>query len=249
MTQTMLYLPLNTLKPLASDIWMVDGPIVSMAAPLGLRVPFPTRMTVVKLAGGGLWCHSPIAPDRTLFAALDALGPVQHLVSPNKLHYTHIAAWKQHYPNAVTWASPGVRERTASQRTALVFDADLEDDAPLAWANDIDQLCFTGSWALQEFVFFHRASETLVLTDLIENFETAKLPGFLHWVGRLGGVLDPDGKTPLDWRMSFRRKSEALACLATMLAWHPKRVILAHGRCYTSNAENELRRAFRWLDG
>jgi hypothetical protein len=152
MPETMLYLPLNTLKPLASDIWMIDGPIVSMAAPLGLRVPFPTRMTVVKLAGGGLWCHSPIAPDRTLFAALDALGPVQHLVSPNKLHYTHIAAWKQHYPDAVTWASPGVRERTTSQRAALVFDADLEDDAPLAWANDIDQLCFTGSWALQEFV-------------------------------------------------------------------------------------------------
>ena len=248
MTATMLYLPLNTLKPLAPDIWMVDGPIVSMSAPLGLRVPFPTRMTVVKLAGGGLWCHSPIAPDRTLFAMLDALGPIQHLVSPNKLHYTHIAAWKLRYPSAVTWASPGVRERTATRHEAA-FDADL-GSAPLAWANDIDQLCFKGSWAMEEFVFFHRSSETLILTDLIENFEAAKLPALLRWVGRLGGVLDPDGKTPMDWRTSFRRrKSEARACLATMLAWHPKRVILAHGRCYVSNAEDELRRAFRWLDG
>jgi hypothetical protein len=242
-----LYLPLNTLKPLAPGIWTVDGPSVSLDARLGLGVRFPTRMTVVQLSNGGLWCHSPTAPEAGLFAALDRLGPVEHLVSPNKLHYTHIAAWKRRYPHAVAWASPGVRERAVKRGVEIAFDADLHDDPPTAWAEDLDQLRFRGSSMMEEFVFFHRASRTLILTDLIENFEVAKLPLFLRWIGRLGGVLDPDGKTPLDWRVTFYR-ADARFCLAQMLAWRPQQIVLAHGRCYLQNAEVELRRAFRWLN-
>ena len=48
-------------------------------------------MTVVRLADGGLWCHSPIAPAPELFAQIDALDEVRHLVSPNKIHYAHIS--------------------------------------------------------------------------------------------------------------------------------------------------------------
>lgn len=247
MSDMSLYPPLNTLKPVAPALWIVDGPSVSLDAPMGLRVPFPTRMTVVQLSGGGLWCHSPTAPDAGLFAALDRLGPVEHLVSPNKLRYAHIAAWKQRYPHAIAWASPGVRERAAQQHAQIAFNEDLKDDPPTAWAEDLDQLRFSGSSAMEEFVFFHCASRTLILADLIENLEAAKLPTFLRWVGRLGGVLDPDGKTPLDWRLTFY-KAEARICLARMLAWRPQQVILAHGRCYLQDAETELRRAFRWLN-
>ncbi|MEW9571670.1 DUF4336 domain-containing protein [Rhodanobacter sp. Si-c] len=242
-----LYEPLNTLKPVASGLWIVDGPIVRMAA-LGGSAPFPTRMTVARLADGGLWCHSPIAPDAALFAAIDTLGPVLHLVSPNKLHYTHIAAWKRRYPGAVAWASPGVRERAASQRIEVAFDADLGDVPEPAWAAELDQLRFRGSRVIEEVVFLHRASSTLILADLIENFEAAKLGPAMRWIARLGGVLDPDGKTPLDMRFTFRDRAVARVCLQRVMAWQPRRVILAHGRCYPEHAEAELRRAFRWLE-
>ena len=147
----LVYAPLNTCKPLGPDIWIVDGPVVAMAA-LGMRMPFPTRMTVVRLADGGLWCHSPTAPDASLFAAIDAIGPVRHLLSPNLLHYAHIAAWKQRYPQATAWASAGVRQRAASQRIEVHFDADLEDAPPPDWADSIDQMLFRGSRVMQEFV-------------------------------------------------------------------------------------------------
>ncbi|WP_350016285.1 DUF4336 domain-containing protein [Rhodanobacter sp. IGA1.0] len=248
MSEVGLYHPLNTLKPVASGLWIVDGPLVHMAA-LGLRAPFPTRMSLVQLADGGLWCHSPIAPDEALFAAIDALGPVRHLVSPNLLHYAHIAAWKRRYPQATAWASPGVRERAASQHIEVAFDADLDDAPPPAWAATIDQLRFRGSRVMQEIVFLHRASATLILADLIENFEAEKLPPAMRWMARLGGVIDPDGKAPLDLRLTYvGRKDEARTCLARMLAWQPQRVILAHGRCYPDDAPAELARAFRWLD-
>jgi Domain of unknown function (DUF4336) len=242
-----LYEPISTLKPVAPEIWIVDGPAVRMAA-LGAGIPFPTRMTIVRLGDGTLWCHSPIAPDPGLFGAIDVLGPVRHLVSPNKLHYTHIAAWKRRYPQALAWASPGARARAASQGIDVVFDTDLEDAAPPAWHDEIEALRFRGSRVMQEFVFLHRASATLVLADLIENFERAKLTGGMRWIARLGGVLDPDGKAPLDWRCTFLGgRRAARTCFRQILAWHPRRVILAHGRWYADNAEAELRRAFRWL--
>ena len=248
MSPTGLYTPLNVLKPVAPDIWIADGPIERMAV-AGGSMPFSTRMTLVRLPDGALWCHSPIAPDAMLLAAVDALGPVGHLVSPNLLHYAHIAAWKKRYPQALAWASPGVRERAASQHIETAFDADLGDNPPPAWSAAMDQLCFRGSRVMQEFVFLHRASATLILADLIENFEAEKLSRRMRWMARLGGVLHPDGKAPLDMRLTyFGRKRQARACLARMLAWQPQRIILAHGRCYLSEAQAELARAFRWLD-
>jgi hypothetical protein len=242
-----LYEPVNTLKPIAADTWIADGPEVRMATPFGGGMPFPTRMTIVRLHDGGLWCHSPIALDENLFREIDALGPVRHLVSPNLLHYASIAAWKRRYPKATAWASPGVRERAAAQGAAVVFDADLADTPPDAWAADLDQLRFRGSRVIEEFVFFHRASATLVLADLIENFERGKLGRGMRWLAWLGGVLDPDGKAPLDMRMTFAgRKKLAREGFDRIVAWHPQRVILAHGRWYPENGEAELRRAFRW---
>lgn len=243
-----LYEPINTLKSVAPDIWIADGPEVRMAAPFGGSMPFPTRMTVVRLHDGSMWCHSPIAPDEGLFAEIDALGPLHHLVSPNLLHYASIAAWKRRYPHAAAWASPGVRERAAAQHIEVAFDADLADAPPQAWTPDLDQVRFRGSRVIEEFVFFHRASATLILADLIENFEREKLTRGMRWLAWLGGVLDPDGKAPLDMRMTFMgRKRLASEGFDRIMAWHPQQVILAHGRCYERNAETELRRAFRWL--
>ena len=148
-----LYQPLNTLKPRGDNIWIADGGIIRMAFPLGITIPFSTRMTIVRLADGDLWCHSPIAPDPALLAAIDGLGPVRHLVSPNRIHYAHIPAWQHHYPQAKAWASAGVRERAASQHITVTFDADLGENAPPDWADDIAQLPFPGSRVMTETGF------------------------------------------------------------------------------------------------
>ena len=95
----------------------------------------------------------------------------------------------------------------------------------------------------------HTPSRTLVLTDLIENFEPEKtatlLMRFLIWAG---GVRDPDGCTPRDMRLTFlRNKAQVKAAVETMIDWNPERVIIAHGRWYDRNGGAELRRAFRWI--
>lgn len=242
-----LYEPINTLKSVDENIWIVDGPIVRMAM-YGTRIPFPTRMTIVRLSNGQLWCHSPTELTQELKTQIDKLGSVRHLVSPNKIHYAHIGTWHKAYPEAIAWASPDVRDRAIEQKIDVAFHADLEDKPPSEWAVDIDQLIFRGSRFMDEVVFFHRQSSTLILTDLIENFELNKLSSKYRWLVKLAGNFDPDGKTPLDLRMTFwGNKNQARHCLKQMLQWEPKKVILAHGRWYENNGTAQLHRAFRWL--
>jgi hypothetical protein len=127
--------------------------------------------------------------------------------------------------------------------------ADLGDEPPPEWTTEIDQLIFRGSRFMDEVVFFHRQSQTLILTDLIENFEPSRVARGLRWVIRLVGIADPSGKTPMDLRMTFLgRKAQARQAYKQMLAWTPEKIILAHGRWYPENGTAELKRAFQWLE-
>lgn len=241
-----LYTPLSTLKPLAGNLWWVDGPVARLS--LGpVSLPFPTRMVVVRLRSGGLWVWSPTAPTPELFAEVDALGRVEHLVSPNRLHYMGIPAWKARYPNATAWASPGVRERARSQNLDVSFDADLANDAPSAWAEDLHQLIFRGSRYIEEVVFFHRASSTLIVADMVLALEPERVHPRIRWLLSLGGAMWP-GQTPREVQATtWGRKPQARECYQRMMDWKPQRVVVGHGRCYLDDATAQLERAFSWL--
>lgn len=235
------YEPLNTLKPVAEGLWLIDGPVVRSAG-----FPFSTRATVVRLANGDLWVHSPTALTDALRAEITALGPVRHLVAPNWIHYTHVPGWQAAFPDAILWAAPGVAERAAQKGVQLRIDRDLQWDGPEAeWAGQLRQIIVRGSKTHREAVFFHEASRTLILTDLIEAIETAKIPAmFRPWVW-LNGIDDTDGKLPPLLRWTFRDKTALAEDIETLISWAPLRVILSHGRWYDRNGAGELERAFR----
>ncbi|NEP05693.1 MAG: DUF4336 domain-containing protein [Okeania sp. SIO2G4] len=242
-----LYEPINIPKIVDENIWIVDGGIVTMAM-YGTRIPFPTRMTIVRLKNGELWCHSPIELTPKLKAEIDKLGLVRHLISPNKIHYTYIHNWAKAYPEATAWASPGVLERAAQQKIEVTFHTFLADEAPVEWSEEIAQLIFRGSRFMDEVVFFHRQSSTLILTDLIENFELNKVSKKFGFLIKLIGCAAPNGKTPLDLRVTFwGRKNQARDCFKQMLKWEPQKIILSHGKWYEKNGTAELNRAFAWL--
>lgn len=237
------YPPLNTLKPVDNDIWIVDGDVIRFGPP-GLRFPFPTRMTIIRV-GQILFVHSPTELTPRLAAEIDHLGAPGWIIGPNRLHYWWIADWRKAYPHSRIYLAPRIREQAGKK---ITFQADvLSESVVRPWDSAIATLAVPGSY-MTEFVFFHRTTRTLVLTDLIENFEPQKLGLIGRWMTRLGGVQDPDGKTPRDLRMTFlRNKSELRKAVETMIAWQPQRIILAHGRWYTTDGVTELRRAFRWL--
>ncbi|HEY7772028.1 MAG TPA: DUF4336 domain-containing protein [Marinagarivorans sp.] len=239
-----LYHPINQLKPVAHNIWLVDSETINFKG-----VPFPTRMTVIRLQTGGLFVHSPTDLTASLRSEIDKLGPVEHLVSPNRIHYCWIGQWGEAYPNAKKWASPDVQ--SAVEPLAWQFDCELSTASCPPWDDEISQLHVCGSRFLEEYVFFHKSSRTLIFADLIENFERNRIhPWWLKYLFMCAGNADPDGKLPLDLRLSyFGRHDQLSKAVNTMIAWQPERIIIAHGRWYRENAVDELRRAFRWVKG
>jgi len=226
------------LQPLAPDIWLADGPSVPF-----LGVPFPTRMAVVRLRNGDLWIWSPIALTTELRWTLNEHGRVRHLVSPNKLHHLALGDWQREWPEAHLYASPGLPKR----RTDLRFDVELGDDPVPAWSGEIDHVVFRGSFAMDEVVFFHPASSTILFTDLIQKFDPTSLKGWRLAFMRLDGLVGPRGSTPREWRLSFWNRGAARQSLATVLSWKPERLVIAHGVCVLENGTEAVRQSFRWL--
>lgn len=237
------YEPLNTLKPIGADIWLVDGPHIRFSG-----MPFSTRAMIVRLENGDIWVHSPTFLTDALAGEVEALGPVRHLVAPNWIHYAYVTEWQTRFPDASAWAAPGVKDRALKYKMDVQFDHDLGQEPPEEWAGQIDQMIVRGSNVHREAVFFHRASRTLILTDIIENFEAANIPWYLRIATKLGRVQAPDGQMPFDMRQTFRKgRAELRQDIERMIAWAPTRVIIAHGRWFAENGVAELKRAFRWL--
>nr|WP_302477382.1 DUF4336 domain-containing protein [Sphingomonas sp. ID1715] len=207
-------------------------------------MPFTTRMTVVLLSNGELLLHSPIRFDRALADELRGLGKIRHLVSPNQFHYAHIAEWARAFPDAITWASPGVRRRACARRANVMFVRDLGDKPPEEWEPDLDQTLFPGGY-FKEFLFFHRASSTLIVTDAIINIELQKMPEPWRTATKISRMHAPRGGLFFGMRLPWllhRRKAAAVR--ATLRQWNPQRLLLSHGKCFESGADEAVRRLF-----
>ena len=94
-----IYPPLNTLKPVADDIWILDGPQIRFGLTV-LKVQFPTRATIIRLKGGGLFVHSPTPLDAALKVEIDQAGVPRWIIGPNRLHYWWSPDWHAAYPQA-----------------------------------------------------------------------------------------------------------------------------------------------------
>jgi hypothetical protein len=240
-----LYEPINVYKPLEMNIGTVDGPIEYLSV-AGIRMPMPftTRMTVIRLSDGGLWLHSPIAFDASLADELKRLGNVRHLISPNQWHYAHIGEWQRAFPEAIAWASPGVRRRARARHINVQFDRDLETSAPEEWRAEIDQTLMPGG-IFKEFVFLHEISRTLILTDTIINMDLDKLDEPWRTATRLSGMYHPHGQVFFGMRLPLAlQRRKARAAIQTIKAWKPERIVLSHGHCFNANAGETLRRLF-----
>ncbi|MGE3305939.1 MAG: DUF4336 domain-containing protein [Rhizobiaceae bacterium] len=229
------------LTAFGTEIWIADGPQVVAA----IGFPYPTRMAVVRLNGGDLFVWSPTALTPELRAEVDALGRVAYLVAPNTLHDTFIADWKRAYPAAVVHAAPGL----AAKRTDIAFDAELGETPAPGWAGEIEQVVFGGNAITTEIVFFHRASGTVLFTDLLQQFPPGWFSGWRAFIARWDLMVSPRPAVPRKFRIAFRKKALARAAIGKVLAWPAQKVIMAHGAPVTEGGRDAIADAFRWLTG
>jgi len=226
------------LEEIGPSLYVADGPVVSFYG-----FPYPTRMAVVRLSDGSAWVWSPVALSDELFNSVEAIGPVRHIVSPNKIHHLFLAEWGERWPEARVYAPPGL----AQKRPDLRFDAELGDDPDPAWKADIDQVIFRGSLAMEEVAFFHHASRTAIICDLIQRHPEATMKGWKGMLMRLDGLVGEHGSTPREWRASFLRRGKARVAREKVLGWKPERLLIAHGECSQTGATSIIDKALGWM--
>ena len=220
---------------LASDIWIAARPQRFFGFEFG------TRMTVIRLAGGSLLLHSPVALDPQLRRELDSLGRVRFAVAPNRFHHLYAGEVAKAYPEARLWVAPGLEQK----RPDLAIEGVLGDEAPGAWKEEVDQVFFRGRPFENEVVFLHRASRTLILCDLAFNFGP-RMPFATRLVARLIGSYGRFGPSRLD-PLLIRDRRAARQSLERILAWNFDRIVIAHGDVLGSGGSNALRSGYAWL--
>jgi len=230
------------LQNFGTEIWMADGDCVSFYG-----FPYPTRCIIIRLHEGGLWVWSPIKLTDALLDEINDLGPVRHLVSPNKLHYLFLAEWAEAFPAAKLWGPAS----TLAKCPSLQFEEALTDRSPTIWAEEIEQVWMRGSPLLDEVVFHHQASGTTILADLSENFSDAFLQKhwspWIRWIARRWKIVEGWGYAPLEWRLSFIFRKRARDAKERILSWPSRQVVMAHGEWQREDGQAYLKKALSWL--
>jgi hypothetical protein len=225
----------SALRELAEGLFVAEHPFVVAGLHLG------GRMTVVQLGDGSLMLHSPIPPSDALAAELDTLGPVRHLVAPNRYHHLFLRHWLERYPDARTYAAPGLQHK----RNDLAFDAELGNHPEPAWSSVVNQHVFGGAPRLAEVVFHHRPSHTLLVTDLAFNFGRGK-SWWTRLYLRLSRAHERFGQSFVV-RLLVKDPVAARRSVELILCWPFDRIIVTHGDVLETGGREAFASIFRWL--
>jgi len=165
---------------------------------------------------------------------------VRWIVGPSKVHHLFLGDYVDAYPAAELWGAPGLPEK----RKDLTFHHVLDDVALAPWRGEVLHLLFQGAPRLNEVVFFHAKSRTLVLTDLAFNVPRgAKNARLFH---RLVGATGRFGPHRLV-RFAIRDRTAAHHSLREMLVWDFDRVVVTHGQVLETGGRAAIAKAFAFL--
>lgn len=202
-------------------------------------ISLTTRMTVVRLRDGSLWVHSPISPTRELIDELQTIGTVRYVVAPNKSHHLFFLAFLNAFPPAKGFIAAGLELK----RPDLGRFSQVPREAP--WGSELQGFFIEGLPIINETVWFHGDTGTLILTDLLFCFAKTNR-GITALVSKLLGVR---GKLGMSRTMKLATKDkQALArSVLPLLSLPVQRVVVAHDQIIDEQPVAKLTQAFAWL--
>ena len=198
-----------------------------------------TRMTVVRLRDGSLWVHSPISPAPSLLGQLAALGTIRYVVAPNKSHHLFFLPFLEAHPSAEGFIAPGLE----GKRPELARFRGIPSDPP--WCNDLQGYFIEGLPIINETAWYHAASGTLILTDLLFCFSPENR-GLASLAARILGVRGKLGMSRT-MKLATRDKRALARSVQPLLSLPVQRVVVGHDQVIEDKAGEKLAQAFAWL--
>lgn len=210
------------------SIWVTERPVWFSG------VCMRARTTVARLPGDALWVHSPCTPSDEMCAALDALGEVRWIVVPNRFHHLEAPATAARYPKARVVGPKSALARN----TRLSLSMGIDDPEYTGATPELVPMQLGGVPFLDETVFFHAASGSLIAADMLISACARD-----HWTWRIAariwGRYEKIG-TPPDVRWSTRPSAEAAESIAQIRALPLQRILVAHADPITDKPAQKL---------
>jgi len=211
----------------------------------GEVTPFPldSTMTIIR-KNGRLTLHSVVPLDEDLLNEVKKLGEVSFLLVPNLQHWLFVQSWLEAFPLADVGLVPAAFGEDLQHK--MKFLKDHEGKVFLLNEAEIQKLTprtgLTGKLlmgaplSLNEFVFYHQVSGTLIASDSFYGGYTAnEVP---TWFARFWFKLTKSGSFRAV-RLPIYRTSRVVShgdpallldCVENMIeAWDIKQITFAHG--------------------
>jgi Domain of unknown function (DUF4336) len=217
----------------ANELWHAQQQL--KFGPISLTI----RMTVVRLRDGSLWVHSPISPTSSLIEELRRVGRVRYVIAPNKSHHLFFLEFLNCFPDAEGFIADGLQLK----RKDLAQYPRIPRAAP--WHPELQGYFIEGLPVLNETVWFHSDTGTLIVSDLLFCL-SATNRGLTAIASKLLGV---HGKLGMSRRMKIATKNkQALkTSVSPLLSLPVQRVIVAHDQIVDEQPAAKLLQAFAWL--
>lgn len=207
---------------------------------LGLQ--FGARLTIARLRDDSLWVYAPFAISDEDEAAIREQGDVAHVVAPNNFHFKEIGEFTRRFSDAQLWVVPALATKMDDLPHLPLHSL------PPVWAQDFDGVLFDAALGYEEWIFCHRATKSLIATDLIMNVPRPDNP-----LGRFVGAVLDEGRGCKPSRLvkaailGGRDLKSAREQIEQILSWNFERIIMAHGDIVPRDGKRILRRALRWI--
>lgn len=222
--------PYGPLEELAPGIWIRDGEWNGTL--------FRRRMTVCRVCDRDLVIHNAFQLRPEDISELERLGTVRWILVPNRFHSSEAGYLREKFPEARVIASPAARK--ALKKNGCPVAGWFPED----WKNlDMPAFEVRGTRGLGEWVFLHRPSRSLLVTDLVFHMREGSRPmdrSFLR-MNDIDGICAPSRI----FKMLFVKNVRELErSLSEILREDFDRLIMNHGEVVRAGAKEILRRGF-----
>ena len=201
------------LTSFADGVWFARDSYRLFGVDLG------TKMTVVRLADKKLLIYSPIKINDSLRQQLSVLGDPAYIVVPSILHNLHAEQWHSAFPHSTVYCAQGAR--------VSIKGKSLKPGESYPWEDQLITIFIDGMPKVNEWVFIHKQSKTLMVCDLLFNvLEPQNL--WARQLLKLYGIYNRSAITPL-YKLMIKDRKSFDQSLSKLKNCDFNKIIIAHG--------------------
>ncbi|WP_413288014.1 DUF4336 domain-containing protein [Bdellovibrio sp. HCB337] len=217
------------IQSIGEGVWIAEGYLNDK----GMK--FPLRMTILRLDASNLMVISPILPTQEMIQDIEGIGLVKYIVAPNCMHHKFVNKFAAAFPGAEIWGPKDLHDK----RPDISFTDVLDSHQVAPWSAFVDMVSIHAKPPMfEEVIFFHKASKTVVVTDMLFNFHKFD-SWFQALIARINGGYKRLAMTRLG-RVFFNDKESLHKAASRILTWNPENLVVAHGDIVVGHAHNVL---------